>query len=344
MGSIPTDIYNPINPSYLGNNIGGGNAMGAGGGMSFILPAAMGLGSLLSGLFSGSQQRNMQQQQLDLQRQLQNWQMQFAQQQFGAQQQGNWWDRWAAMLPKFNSSEYGSTTTTHGNSTTTSHSKTLPVITQPYQGLNTLAKNIITSRLSSPFGSLPDNYKAAGVRTANQAFDQVNAALGSNLASRGLSTSPAGGNAAAAIEAARGGSIADFLSQVPLKEKEAQTSDLNIANQMTQLFGLGSETNASSNTEFGQVSGTEGWQNALSGVIPMDASGMGIPSSILNQFFPNGLGTGAGASAGMNGMLPGGMPFPTNMNDLMAMLLGHGSTVGSSPVGGAAGALRSQYA
>jgi hypothetical protein len=317
------------------------------------LPALIGAGgSLLSGLFGSSHARSqteLERQRLELERQMQAWQRQFAERQFGATQQGNWWDRLTGMLPHFQNSLYGSATRTTGDSTT--NSTTTPVITSAYQGLNELAKNIVTSRLSSPFGSLPTNYASSGVRDINKAFEGVNAGLMSGLASKGLSASPLGGGAAASIAGERGSKIADFLSAVPLKEREAQTADIGLANDMTARFGLGSNT--LSTTNFTQDSSTSGYQNMLSGVSGFGDGGT-MPPDIMSALaaimgggipgMPQFPGMGGGVGTGS----PSGIPFPTNMNDLMAYILGSGATpsgnTGVAGPGGGAGVLRNQYA
>jgi len=117
-----------------------------------------------------------------------------------------------------------------------------PFITKDYQGIQGLAKGLVESRLASG-GSLPAGFKAGGLRDVNRAFAGTPAAAENMGAAFGFGPGAAAGGAA--MDVGRRGQIADFLTQVPMMERQNQTQDIGLANAMTEAFGKGTKSTIS---------------------------------------------------------------------------------------------------
>ena len=132
------------------------------------------------------------------------------------------------------------------SSSTSSRSSTRPVITPEYKKLEGMFRGLMEGRLARP-SALPPGYAERGVKDINASFTGGEAALRNVAARRGLSGEQTFG-AGMPIQTARARGISDFLVDVPLKERELQTQDISLAGQLAQMFGLGSDTNTTSNT------------------------------------------------------------------------------------------------
>ena len=130
-----------------------------------------------------------------------------------------------------------STSVTNSSSSTKSSQK--PVVTAEYKKLEGMFRGLLEGRLARP-SALPSGYAERGVRTVNDTYRGSTAAARNMAARRGLSGEATFGLAMPS-ETARAGKIADFLVDVPLKERALQTEDIQLAAQLAQIFGLGSE-------------------------------------------------------------------------------------------------------
>jgi hypothetical protein len=115
-----------------------------------------------------------------------------------------------------------------------------PFITPDYQALEGMFRDIAENRLKRP-DALPPGYIERSVAGINQSFAGASAAARNAAARKGLSGEQAFG-LAAPMESSRAGKIGDFLSTVPLKERELQNEDVSMAANLASTFGLGSDT------------------------------------------------------------------------------------------------------
>ena len=168
--------------------------------------------------------------------------------------------------------------TTSGTSSSSTSSSTRPVITPEYKKLEGMFRGLMEGRLARP-SALPPGYAEQGARNINRSYAGGEAALRNVAARRGLSAEQTFG-AGMPIQSARAGKISDFLVDVPLKERELQTQDITLAGQLAQMFGLGSQTNS---TTQGRTSGTS--SNVMTS--PPDIN------SLMNLLMPPGPGMGS---------------------------------------------------
>lgn len=142
------------------------------------------------------------------------------------------------------------TTTSSGTSLSNSvqnllsQTSTKPVVTPEYKELEGKFKGVVDSRLNRPT-ALPPGYIERQVAGINQAFAGTDAAVRNAAARKGLSGAQTFGIAQPG-QTARAGKIADFLSTVPLTERDLQNQDVAMAEDLTRTFGLGSESTTKS--------------------------------------------------------------------------------------------------
>ncbi len=153
-----------------------------------------------------------------------------------------------------NSSSGRSSSNTVTNMNSSTKSSTKPVVTAEYKKLEGMFRGLLEGRLARP-SALPIGYAERGARTINDTYKGATSAARNMAARRGLSGEATFGLAMPS-ETARAGKIADFLVDVPLKERALQTEDIQLAGQLAQIFGLGSET--LSNTTGSSTSKTTG--------------------------------------------------------------------------------------
>lgn len=143
-----------------------------------------------------------------------------------------------------------------GTQTTTSTST--PSFSPEFSPLLAQVMGMMKDQLNS--GGLPEGYEAKGLSDINRSADLMRGGLNRRLAATGQLDSPVAGAAAGNLESARLGSVSDFLTETPLKEREMHSQDLA---QSLALLGLGhGNTVTSTGTQNGTF--TAGGPNAVS--------------------------------------------------------------------------------
>lgn len=115
---------------------------------------------------------------------------------------------------------------------------TVPVEPAGYATLGDLLRSRAVERLRSSMDM--SGLEANGIADINSAFDPVEMSVNNSLTSRGLGTSPVAGAADATLGAARGGSIAQWLNQIPQIQRDYQSQDFAAANSVFASRPLGS--------------------------------------------------------------------------------------------------------
>lgn len=171
------------------------------------------------------------------------------------------------MIPEQNSSSGSSSSSlTNSSSNTRGQSQTTsaPFITNEWLGMINPVRSIVYNRLQD--GSLPQAYRAEGLRNIGQAGSASRASMAQNLLSRGLFGREAGSEAALASDQA--GQQASFLNSLPLLQRQLQDQDLQMATNLTSLFGRGMRTDQRSQSQTNSRSQTDsssaGWSNTPS--------------------------------------------------------------------------------
>lgn len=117
---------------------------------------------------------------------------------------------------------------------------TKPELSPEYKEMEGLWKGILEGRLARPT-ALPPGTLERQVAGINMAYRGADAAARNAAARKGLS-----GEAALALQeplqSDRAGKIADLIASTPLKERELQNEDINLASAIAQAFGLGHRT------------------------------------------------------------------------------------------------------
>lgn len=290
---------------------------------SWLLPLIMGGGSLLSGLFGNRAASNAADKDRDLQREIFEWQKEQAARAAAQSEQFGWWDRWRSTWDTLVEASYHQDTSMKGGS----EGSATPFIKDSYAGIEDAAKGIIENRLrqGSP---LPPGFAQQGIKGINQGFDQVNQAISSVLAQKGLASSPAGAAGIRQYEGARASDIGNFLANMPLQERALQNEDLEIARAFLDAFGKGMHTVSSQWSE----TNTSGGSRSYTKYIPTDPNNVGVPGGAPPKV-PNVPGPGGtpppedGVGGHSNYVWHPGMrnPPPGSINDLLAYLFGQGS-------------------
>lgn len=205
-----------------------------------------------------------------------------------------------------------STSTSRTNSTT--KTSTRPVITDQYKELEGMFRGLMTNRLQKG-ATLPYGYKEKGARDINATYAGAESAARNLAARRGLSGEAALG-LAMPIETGRARNIADFLVDVPLKERQLQTEDIELAGRLAQIFGLGSDS--VSNTLSNTVGTSQGTSSSTSTTPPNLSALM----ALLLPPDPTGRPTTAGQGANM------GAAGLEGVSQLLAYLYGQGALGG----------------
>ena len=149
-------------------------------------------------------------------------------------------------------------------------------------------------------------YEASGIQQINQNAGLQNQVLQNNLASRGLTYSPAAGAATNQASLARGGQVSQFENSIPLLQRQMQQQSLS---------GLVSAFSALPTDK--STTGTSSGSTSSSGTSTTN----GTQSTFGNPAAGAVGGLGAGLAAG--GFLDGGNPFSSS----------NGSTPVSPPSG-----------
>ena len=202
------------------------------------------------------------------------------------------------------------TPVTRSSSTSSTYTKQNPFITGEYSGVHGLAKGLVENRLKAG-GSLPEGFKAAGLRATNRAFANPSAGAENLAAGQGSFGAPAEASFAAS-DAARRGKIADFLSSVPMLERQQQTEDINLANSMTEMFGKGMESR-STTSQSGESYTTgqlpPGQEFLLNAFLQSQAAKYGGAGAPVKEGFMGTLGSGISSASQMFGMMYGAGAF-----------------------------------
>lgn len=136
--------------------------------------------------------------------------------------------------------------TSSGTSTTVQNMDQFarPEILPDYKNMESMFRGVLENRLKRPT-ALPPGYAERAVAGINQAYAGGDTAARNAAARRGLS-----GEQALALQTplqnARSGDIADLLAGLPLKERDLQNEDVQLASALTQAFGTGQRSTGSS--------------------------------------------------------------------------------------------------
>lgn len=136
-------------------------------------------------------------------------------------------------------SSSSSLTNTQSNTRGSSQFSQQPFILPEWMGLLNPVRGIVYNRLTSPEGSLPEGYRAEGLRNINQASDINRSAMTQNLLSRGLFGRQGGGEAALAQNQAN--EQTSFLNSLPLLQRQMQNEDIGLASELVNIFGKGTK-------------------------------------------------------------------------------------------------------
>jgi len=213
--------------------------------MGFLIPAAMGVGSLVSGLFGNKAKNDQAKESADL---YNNWLKQYmatGQGLYGQAQQAGW----NPFGPQVSTTSGGSSGSSSMQGGSKSQYSNRPEITAEYAPLDQLMRGIMTGRLSGG-SSLPAGYATTQARGINESYAGADAAARYMAAKRGLSGEQTYAMASP-VANARAGALADMRAQMPLLERQMQNEDIGITQGLQSAFGRG---------EAGQ-SQTKNWQN-----------------------------------------------------------------------------------
>lgn len=116
--------------------------------------------------------------------------------------------------------------------------------------------------------------EAQGISHANNVFRNISAGQNADLTGRGLEGSPVAGAVAANTDAARGGSIVDWLNQVPGIARQQQGQDLALGGSVLDMFKGSNSTQTQQgqnliSTGGGAAGGMEGLGGALGMLMAM---------------------------------------------------------------------------
>ncbi len=168
----------------------------------------------------------------------------------------------------------------------------MPFLTPEWQGLGDTFRATLENRLTNPFG-VPEGYEQGGLRQINRSYRAAGDALQGRMADRGrqLTTEDIG------LEGERAGAAADFLSQLPMVERQIRNEDLGMAQAGMGMFGRGQFGQGESNTQeqaitnFLQkmVGGNQWWnqgQSNTTGQTSSTGSDMPYQPSLWDQILP----------------------------------------------------------
>lgn len=197
------------------------------------------------------------------------------------------------------------TTTMHGSTTST------PFVTKEFAPLVGQQKDILSRRLAS--GGLPAGYAETGLRAINESYAGAEADIGNAIARSGV---PNSGIQAAMLanpaSRARAGEMADFRAGLPLKARDMQSQDLQMAQTLSSIFGKGEKSVTNSSTTspapmlnmgaFLPPGPNRGTETGIS------TSGEAVSSAAgaLGMMYGSGMfGGGGGGGGAMKGTTPG---------------------------------------
>jgi hypothetical protein len=133
-----------------------------------------------------------------------------------------------------------------------SKSSTTPTAAPEYQTLQSMLVNRIQDRLQNP-SSLPSGYETGQIKGINNTYDLIGQSQANNLTARGLGTSPVAGAVDARRDQSRAGQIATMQASLPLLERQLQTQDLGLAQNI--LSGGTGQTTTGQTSSGGGLSG-----------------------------------------------------------------------------------------
>lgn len=266
------------------------------------LPIALGAASLVGGLLSNKSKKDAE--------------YKAANDAYKRQQQYAQMLSPEALKAKFAGTDIGNwltsteTPVNRSSSTSSTYTKSNPFITGEYQGVHGLAKGLVENRLKSG-SSLPEGFQSSGLRSINRAFSNPGAAA-EGLGVKSGSFSPGVGASAMAQDSERRGKIADFMTSVPMMERQQQTEDIGLANAMTEAFGKGTETRSTTNSSgesytTGQL--PPGQEFLLNAYLQSQAAKFGGAGAPVKEGLMGSVGSGISSAAQMFGMLYGSGAF-----------------------------------
>lgn len=217
-----------------------------------------GLGSILGGLLSGHSQNDAQQQQADLQNQYL--------QRYG-QGQNDYRNYLKGLGPQ--TSYSNSLGNSNSNTSQAGTSTTDPHVTAQFQPLVGQLTSMLQNRLSGP-NSMPQGYVQNQIRNINDTFSGVQQA-NQNMAARFGMSGPQAAAGNIPLQQARAGQIANFQSQVPLTARALQDQDMQMAQNLSSIFGKGQTTNSAENSRTNGITQTAGSMTAPPPIAPYQA-------------------------------------------------------------------------
>lgn len=201
-----------------------------------FLPVIAGGASLLGGLLSGNAQKNQAKDQANLyNKYLGNYQT----------GQNAYRDYITGLGPQTTTSFGTDNSNTSQTGTQSSLSETSPTLSAEYSPLVGAVNEMLAGRLKAG-GALPYGYAESAVRSINDTFAGAEQAARNAAARFGLS-GPQATAGLIPLQTARAGQIADFRAAMPLKARELENQDMQLAQSLAAAFGRGQRT-ASSGT------------------------------------------------------------------------------------------------
>ena len=176
-----------------------------------------------------------------------------------------------------------------GRETQTFDLSTLPQLMPEIQKLISPLSSILMQRLTSPIDLA--GYTGAGIKNINQAAEARTKALNQVLASRGLTYSPTAGVANIAAESGRLSDISNFVSQLPMLQRQMQGEDINNLLNLIRAVPVGErKTGTQIDDIIRNITSTSMGRRYGVGVEPGSvlAEGVSVPSSLLAALY--GLG------------------------------------------------------
>ena len=175
------------------------------------------------------------------------------------------------------------TNNSSGSSSGSFNSSTNPNLTPLQQSLITQFTQGASNLYNQSTNLQP--YEASGMEQINQGSDAASKAMAANLASRGLTFSPAAGNAQTAATLARTGQQAQFANSIPLLGRQMQQQSLGQLMNAFQVIPTGT-TSAGTTTQ--NSTQTQNGTNLVSGN-PIAGALSGATSGGLTGFGLGGL-------------------------------------------------------
>ncbi len=123
-------------------------------------------------------------------------------------------------------SSAGGAIASHNSSSTS----TTPTMDPAYGPLQSQILKMVQGRLTS--GTDLTGYTNSGLAGINKSYGLADKSLQASLTARGLGSSPIAGAGEATLQTGRAGSASSFINSIPLLQRDLQTQDLSLGQQL----------------------------------------------------------------------------------------------------------------